>query len=126
MTKISIIKKIQLGEERSLPLHHPDAELCFSFYCGSGKIKHEAVLSFASSNFLRSLTESGQLSNYDLAQNYVTKLQDLEDQNRNFPYRYQFYNSKECNNDYLIIFDINEYRDYYGIFVYAVLQIEKN
>ena len=126
MGKISIIKKIQLGQDRSLPIDHPDTELYFSFYCGNGQIKHKAVISIANSNFLRLLIETEQLTNYDLAQNHVTKLENLEDKNKALQYRYQIYNSKECNSNYLIIFDINEYRDYYSCFIYAVLQIKQN
>ncbi|HEU0126803.1 hypothetical protein [Flavobacterium sp.] len=124
MSKISIIKKIQLGVH-GFPIEHPDSELCFNFYCGNGVIKHEASISLEKSNLLVSLIESGTISNTDLAQNDVDTLQNLEDPNRAFTYRYQIYNAKECNNDYLIIFDITEYRDYYTGFIYAALQIEK-
>ncbi len=124
MPKISIIKKIQLGVH-SFSIENPDAELCFNFYCGNGAIKHEASISLEKSNLLSSLIEIGAISNTDLAQNDVDKLQNLEDPNRAFTYRYQIYNAKECNNDYLIIFDITEYRDYYSGFIYAVLHIEK-
>ncbi|WP_433829522.1 hypothetical protein [Flavobacterium anhuiense] len=124
MSKISIIKKIQLGTH-SFPIENHDSEFSFNFYCGNGEIKHEASISLEKSNLVSSLIEIGAISNSDLAQNDVDKLQNLEDTNRAFTYRYQIYNSKECNNDYLIIFDITEYRDYYSGLIYAVLQIEK-
>ncbi len=123
MSKISIIKKIQLGVH-SFPIENLNSEVCFIFYCGNGEIKHEASISLEKSNLLSSLIENGAVSNSDLAQNDVDKLQNLEDLYKTFSYRYQIYNSKECNNNYLIIFDISEYRDYYSCFVYAVLQID--
>ena len=124
MSKISIIKKIQLGGARSFPLENPDSELCFTFYCGNGAIKHKAVISWKSSNLLRLLIESDQISKNDLIENHVDKREYLEDLDRAFLYRYQIFDFKECNNNYLIIFDINEHRDYYGCFVYGVLQIQ--
>jgi len=123
MTKISIIKKIQLGE-RSFPIETPDFELHFSFYCGNGVIKHEAIISFKNSNFLSSLIETGKIENKDLAQYNIAKLEDLEDSNKTFLYRYQICNFKDCQNTYLLIFDIDEYRGYYSCFIYGVLQIE--
>ncbi len=125
MSRISIIKKIQLGK-RSFPIDHPDFELHFSFYCGNGGIKHEAVISFKSANFLRSLIETEQITNEDLAQYNIAKLEDLEDKNREFPYRYQICNFKNCPNTYLLVYDFNEYRDYHGCFIHGVLQIENN
>jgi hypothetical protein len=124
MTKISIIKKIQLGE-RSFPIETPDFELHFSFYCGNGVIKHEAIISFKNSNFLSPLIETGKIENKDLAQYNIAKLEDLEDSNKTFLYRYQICNFKDCQNTYLLIFDIDEYRGYYSCFIYGVLQIEK-
>lgn len=126
MTKISIIKKIQLGGERSFPIETPDSEVHFSFYCGNGMIKHEAVISFKSSNYLNSLIETGQITNKDLAQFHITKLENLQDPNRTFLCRYQICKFKDCQNTYLLIFDIDEYRGYYGCFVYGVLEIENN
>jgi len=123
INKISIIKKIQLGEN-TFPIENQDSRLHFNFYCANGGIKHQTILSLESSNLLESLIESGDLNNNDLAQNDVDKLQHLEDKKREFPYRYQIYNSMECNNNYLIIFDIYEYRGYYSCTVYSVLQIE--
>jgi len=124
MSKISIIKKIQLGDERSFPTETPDFEFPFSFYCGNGGIKHEAVISFKNSNFLNSLIQAEQITNKDLAQFHITKLENLEDPNRTFLYRYQICNFKDCQNTYLLIFDIDEYRGYYGCFIYGVLEIE--
>lgn len=126
MTKISIIKKIQLGGERSFPIETPDSEVYFNFYCGNGGIKHEAIISFKNSNFLSSLIETGQITNKDLAQFHITKLENLQDPNRTFLYRYQICKFKDCQNTYLLIFDIDEYRGYYGCFVYGVLEIENN
>lgn len=125
MTKISIIKKIQLGGQRSFPIETPDFELLFSFYCGNEAIKHEAVISFKNSNFLNLLIKTGQITNTDLAQNYIAKLEKLEDPNKTLLYRYQICNFKDCRNTYLLIFDIDEYRGYYSCFIYGVLQIEK-
>lgn len=124
MTKISIIKKIQLGGQRSFPIETPDFELLFSFYCGNGAIKHEAVISFKNSNSLNSLIETGQITNNDLVQNCIAKLENLEDPNKALLYRYQICDFKDCQNTYLLIFDINEYRGYYGCFIYGALQIE--
>jgi hypothetical protein len=126
MTKISIIKKIQLGGERSFPIETPDSEVYFNFYCGNGGIKHEAIISFKNSNFLSSLIETGQIENKGLAQYNVAKIEDLEDSNKRFLYRYQICKFKDCQNTYLLIFDIDEYRGYYGCFVYGVLEIENN
>ena len=123
MNKISIIKKIQLGE-RTFPIENQYSQLKFSFYCGEGGIKHQVILSSETSNLLNSLIESGQINNMVLAQNEVDKLQNLEDKKRVFPYRYQILNPVECNNTYLIIFDIYEYRGYYGCTVYGALQIK--
>jgi hypothetical protein len=123
MTKILIIKKIQLGES-TFPIENQHSKLFFNFYCGNGGIKHQTILSLETSNLLDSLIESRQINNKDLAQNDVDKLQNLEDKKRQFPYRFQIYNSQECNNNYLIIFDIYEYRGYYSCTVYGVLHIE--
>lgn len=123
MNKISIIKKIQLGET-TFPIENPHSELDFNFYCANGGIKHQTILSLENSNLLNSLRESGQINNKDLAQNDIDKLQNLEDTKKSFPYRFQIYNSQECNNNYLIIFDIYEYRGYYSYTIYGVLQIE--
>ncbi|MDY0986518.1 hypothetical protein SOM12_03770 [Flavobacterium sp. CFBP9031] len=125
MTKISIIKKIQLGGERSFPIESPDSEVYFNFYCGNGGIKHEAIISFKNSNFLSSLIETGLITNHDLAQNNIVKLEYLEDQNAVFSFRYQICNFKDCQNTYLLIFDVHENRGYYGFFIHGVLQIEK-
>jgi len=123
MNKISIIKKIQLGES-TFPVENQNSKISFNFYCGNGGIKHSTILSLESSNLLDSLIESGQIDNKDLAQNDIDKLQNLEDKKRPFPYRFQIYNSQECNNNYLIIFDIYEFRGYYSFTIYGVLQIE--
>lgn len=125
MPKISIIKKIQLSGKRSFPTETPDFEIPFSFYCENGGIKHEAIISFKNSNFLSSLIEMGQITNKDLAQFHITKLENLEDPNRTLLYRYQICNFKDCQNTYLLIFNIDEYRDYYSCFIHAVLQVEK-
>ncbi|SMO40119.1 hypothetical protein SAMN06265220_101547 [Flavobacterium nitrogenifigens] len=95
MTKISIIKKIQLSGQRSFPAETPDFEIPFSFYCGNGVIKHETIISFKNSSFLNSLIETGQITNKDLAQFHITKLENLEDPNRTFLYRYQICNFKD-------------------------------
>lgn len=123
MNKILITKKIQLGES-TFPIENLYSELHFNFYCANGGIKHKIIISLENSNLLSSLIESGQINNKDLAQNDVDKLQNLEDKKRPFPYRFLIYNSHECNNNYLIIFDIYEYRGYYTCTVYGVLQIE--
>lgn len=123
MTKISIIKKIQLGE-RSFPIETPDFELHFSFYCGNGAIKHEAIISFKNSNFLSALIETGRITNHDLIQNNIVRLENLEDPNTLLSFRYQICNFKDCHNTYLLIFDIHENRGYYGFFIHTVLQIE--
>ncbi|MDP5201639.1 hypothetical protein [Flavobacterium sp. DG2-3] len=123
MSKISIIKKIQLGDERSFPIKTPDFELPFNFYCGNGGIKHKAIISFKNSNFLSSLIKTGQLTNDDLAQNNILKLEKLEDPNEALSYRYQICNFKDCQNTYLLIFDIYENRGYYGCFIHGVLEI---
>ncbi|WP_417940284.1 hypothetical protein [Flavobacterium sp. RS13.1] len=123
MNQISIIKKIQLGEN-TFPIETPYSNLHFSFYCGNGGIKHKVIVSLENSKLLYSLIGSGQITNDELAKQDVAKLSDLENEERPFPFRYQIYNSNECNNNYLIIFDIYEYRGYYGYTVYAVLQLE--
>jgi hypothetical protein len=123
MNKILIIKKIQIGES-TFPVENQNSKLSFNFYCGNGGIKHKTILSLENSNLLDSLIESGQIDNKDLAQNDIDKLQNLEDKKRPFPYRFQIYNSQECNNNYLIIFDIYEFRGYYSFTIYGVLQIE--
>ncbi|MCV9926830.1 hypothetical protein OIU83_04175 [Flavobacterium sp. LS1R49] len=123
MNKISIIKKIQLGEN-TFPIENPYSQLSFSFYCAKGGIKHQTILSIETSFLLNSLIDSGQIDNTVLAQNEIDKLQNLEDKKRDFPYRYQIFNPEECHNTYLLIFDIYEYRGYYSCTVYGVLQIE--
>jgi hypothetical protein len=123
LNKILIIKKIQLGES-TFPIENQNSKLSFNFYCGNGGIKHKTILSLENSNLLDSLIESGQIDIKDLSQNDIDKLQNLEDKKRPFPYRFQIYNSQECNNNYLIIFDIYEFRGYYSFTIYGVLQIE--
>ena len=125
MNKISIIKKIQLGEN-GFPVEYYNSRLSFSFYCANGGIKHQIILSFETSCILGPLLESGQISENDLIENNVPKLKKTEHYKGNFPYRYQTYNSKECNNTYLILFDIYEYRDYFSCIVDGVFQIESN
>ncbi|CAA9203455.1 hypothetical protein [Flavobacterium collinsii] len=123
MNKISIIKKIQLGQ-KTFPIENLLSELHFNFYCGKGGIKHQVILSTETSSLLNLLIDSGQIDNTLLAKNEVDKLPNLENKQRIFPYRYQILNSEECNNTYLIVFDIYEYREYYSCTVYGVLQIE--
>lgn len=122
--KISIIKKIQLSDKRSFPINTPDFELPFSFYCGNGGIKHEAIISFKNSNFLNLLIKTGQITHHDLAQNHIVKVEYLEDPNTAISFRYQICNFKDCHNTYLIIFEIHEYRGYYSFFIHGVLEIE--
>ncbi|MBL0737278.1 hypothetical protein JI750_10300 [Flavobacterium sp. GN10] len=126
MTKISIIKKIQLGGGTSLPIETPDSEVHFNFYCGNGRIKHEAIISFKTSSFLSSLIKTGVITNQDLAQNNIVNLEYLENPNTSISFRYQICNFKDCQNTYLLIFDIHENRGYYGFYIYGVLQIENN
>lgn len=122
MTKISIIKKIQLGEN-NFALDHFFDKIKFSFYCAKGGIKHPIILSFETSNLLDSLIESGQIIKDDLINNSDV-FKETEIQKSPFPYRYQIYNSQECNTIYLIIFDISEHRDYFSCHVNTVFQIE--
>lgn len=110
--------------ENTFPLENPYSNLNFNFYCGNGGIKHHITISLENSNLLSSIIESGQISNQELAKQDIYKFDNSEDEKRPFPYRYQIYNAKECNNNYFIIFDIFEYRGYYGCTIYAVLQIE--
>lgn len=123
MSEISIIKKIQLGEN-TFQIENPYSQLSFSFYCGKGEIKHQTILSTETSFLLNSLIDSGQIDYAVLAQNDVDKLQNLEDPKKIFPYRYQMLNQEQCHNTYLLIFDIYEYREHYSCTIYAVLQIE--
>jgi hypothetical protein len=112
MNKISIIKKLQLGES-SFPIDDLYSKVYFSFYCAKGGIKHQIFLSFETSNLLD-----------DLVKNNDDLFRENEFQKDPSPYRYQIYNSQECNNNYLIIFDISEHRDYFSCHVNTVFQIE--
>ncbi|OAZ04477.1 hypothetical protein [Flavobacterium succinicans] len=123
MNEIFIIKKIQIGE-RTFPVENQNSKLSFNFYCGNGGVKHKTILSLKDSDLLDSLIENAKIDYKDLVKNDVDKLQNLEDRKRPFPYRFQIYNSQECNNNYLLIFDIYEFRGYYGFTIYGVLQIE--
>lgn len=122
MNKIHLIKKIQLGKN-SFPAENLYSKLNFSFYCGNGGIKHQVILSFETSFFLKDLIESGQICIEDLAKQQVSKLENLKNNENRFLYRYQLLKPEECNNTYLIIFDIDEYREYWSFFIYGVFKI---
>lgn len=123
MNKISIIKKVQLGKN-SFSAENLYSKLNFSFYCVNGRIKHEVILSFEASFLLNDLIKNEQITTDTLAKHQISKLENLNNTERSFLYRYQFFQPKECNKCYMIIFDIDEYREYWGYYVYGVLQIE--
>jgi hypothetical protein len=123
MNKIHLIKKIQLGKN-SFPAENLYSKLSFSFYCGNDGIKHQVILSFETSFFLNDLIENGQITIDTLAKHQVSKLENLKNNENRFLYRYQLLNPKECNNCYLIIFDIDEYREYWSYYIYGVFTIE--
>ena len=77
----------------------------------NGGIKHQVILSTETSFLLNSLINSSHIDNTVLAQNEVDKLHNLVDKQRLFPFRYQILNPEECNNTYLIVFNIYECRD---------------
>ncbi|KQO22553.1 hypothetical protein ASF10_09285 [Flavobacterium sp. Leaf82] len=123
MNKISIIKKVQLGKN-SFSAENLYSKLNFSFYCVNGGIKHEVILSFETSFFLNELIKNGQITTESLANHQISKLENLNNTERSFLYRYQFFQPKECNKCYMIIFNIDEYREYWGFYIYGVLEIE--
>lgn len=123
MNKISIIKKIQLGEN-NFSLDHFFDKVNFRFYCANGEIKHHAILSSETSNLLDDLIETKQIDQEDLIHNNSDLFKKTGLQKNPFSYRYQIYNSQDCNNTYLIIFDISEYRDYFSCHVNTIFQIE--
>jgi hypothetical protein len=123
MNKISIIKKVQLGKN-SFSAENLYSKLNFSFYCVNGRIKHEVISSFETSFFLNDLIKNGQITTESLAKHQISKLENLNNIERSFLYRYQFFQPKECNKCYMIIFDIDEYREYWGYYIYGVLEIE--
>jgi hypothetical protein len=123
MNKIHLAKKIQLGKN-SFPAENLYSKLNFSFYCGNGGLKHQVILSFETSFFLNDLIESGQITIEVLAKQQVSKPEDLKNNENRFLYRYQLLKPEECNNTYLIIFGINEYREYWSYFIYGVFKIE--
>ncbi|SHL86708.1 hypothetical protein [Flavobacterium saccharophilum] len=123
MNEIHLIKKIQLGKN-SFPAENFYSKLNFSFYCGNGGIKHEVILSFETSVFLKDLIENGQITIETLAKHQVSKLENLKNDANLFFYRYQLLHPKECNNTYLIIFHIDEYREYWSFFIYGIFEIE--
>ncbi|MFB9076712.1 hypothetical protein ACFFLS_24145 [Flavobacterium procerum] len=124
MNQISVIKKIQLGKN-GYPIDNLFANLNFSFYCGDGKVKHDINLSFQKSKFLSELIKSGEITIETLANCQKVKQEDLGNPEKQFLYRYQIYNPVECSNSYLVIFSIDEYREYWSCFIYEVLQIER-
>lgn len=123
MNKISIIKKLQLGENR-FSVEYYTSKLNFSFYCANGGIKHEVLLSFETAGLMDSLLENGQISENDLIENNVPKLRITTYYKTHFSYKYQIYCPQECQNRYLILFDIHEYRDYFSCIIDGVFQIE--
>jgi hypothetical protein len=123
MNKISIIKKVQLGKN-SFSAENLYSKLNFSFYCVNGRIKHEVILSFETSFFLNELIKNGQITTESLAKHQISKLENLNNTERSSLYRYQFFQPKECNKCYMIIFNIDEYREYWGFYIYGVLEIE--
>ena len=125
MNEISIIKKIQLGEN-CFSVEYYTSKLNFSFYCANGGIKHQIILSFETSYLLDSLLDSGLINEKDLIENNVPKLKITDYHKGHFSYKYQIYNPINCNNTYLILFEISEYRDYFSCFIPAVFQIEDN
>ena len=123
MNKIHLTQKIQLGKN-SFPAENLYSKLNFSFYCGNGGIKHQVILSFDTSFFLNDLIESEQITIETLANHQVNSLENLKNNENRFLYRYQLLKPEECNNIYLIIFDIDEYRDYWSYHIYGVFKIE--
>ena len=123
MNKIHLTQKIQLGKN-SFPAENLYSKLNFSFYCGNGGIKHQVILSFDTSFFLNDLIESEQITIETLANHQVNSFENLKNKENRFLYRYQLLKTEECNNIYLIIFDIDEYRDYWSYHIYGVFKIE--
>lgn len=101
------------------------ANVNFSFYCGDGKIKHDINLSFEKSSFLSELINSGKITIETLVDFQKLKKEKVSNPENQYLYRYQIYNPVECNNSYLVIFSIDEYREYWSCFVYEVVQIER-
>lgn len=123
MNEIHLIKKIQLGKN-SFAAENLYSKLNFSFYCENGGIKHQVILSFENSFFLNDLIENEQITIDTLVKHQINKLENLENNQTRLLYRYQLLNPKECNNTYLIIFDIDEYREYWSFHIYGVFKIE--
>ncbi|KFF03038.1 hypothetical protein [Flavobacterium reichenbachii] len=122
MSEFLILKNIQLGQN-SFGVESIYSTLNFSFYCASGIKKHFVNLSLADSFFLKDLIEAGKISNTALAKSGVDKLENLENTGRLFPYQYQMFCFDDCDNQYLIIFSVIDYRDTYSFIIYGVLQL---
>lgn len=123
MNKIHLTKKIQLGQN-SFSAENLYSKLSFSFYCGNGGIKHQVILSFETSFFLKDLIENGQICIETLAKQQISKFENLKNNENRFLYRYQLVKPEACDNTYLIIFDIDEYRDYWSYHIYGVFKVE--
>jgi hypothetical protein len=123
MSEFLILKNIQLGQN-TFGVESIYSTLNFSFYCASGIKKHLVDLSLEDSFFLKDLIKAGKINNTALAKSGVDKLENLENPSRLFPYQYQMFSFDDCDNHYLIIFSVIDYRDTYSFIIYGVLQIQ--
>lgn len=73
---------------------------------------------------LNDLIKNEQITTDTLVKHQISKLENMNDTERSFLYLNQFFQPKEFNKYYIIIFDIGEYREYWSYYIYGVLEIK--
>lgn len=108
-TKIIIKQKLHLGKSSFSGVEVMDGVLV-EFYCANGGgIKHEVFVS-PNSPYLNDLVSEGKTDFETLSKNGVATMSIFEKQTP-LLFQYQFFKSKECKNDYLIIFRLGEWQN---------------
>ncbi|PZX93025.1 hypothetical protein DOS84_11690 [Flavobacterium aquariorum] len=120
-----IKQKIHLGKSSFSGVEVMDGVLV-EFYCANGGgFKHEVFVS-PNSPYLNDLVTEGKIDFESLSKKGVATMSIFEKQTP-LLFQYQFFNSKECNNDYLIIFRLGEWQNgRYMCEINAILEIDLN
>lgn len=119
--QLSLIKKILLSQE-TFPVNYYDDIVSLTFYgddCGKIRVN----LSLKESQPFSELVENNQTTYEELSKIGVERLENLKSEERKYEYRYIIV-SGDCNKDFLIIFNLKEYRDYYSCRVFGVIEIK--
>lgn len=118
-------QKLHLGKSSFSGVDVMDGVLV-EFYCAKGGgSKHEAFVS-PNSPYLNDLVTEGKIDFESLSKNGVATMSILKKQTP-LLFQYQLYNSKECNNNYLIIFRLGEWQNgRYMCQINAILEIDLN